>query len=111
MVVAAVNNVRPIVPFHRWVVAFVLGLLHGFGFSSVLLDLGLPRGHLAVTLFGFNAGVELGQLAIVVVFVPLAFALRTSWFYRQVVVLGGSVAIALLALVWSVERAFMVTLW
>ena len=50
-------------------------------------------------------GVELGQLAIVAVFLPLAWAVRHSWFYRRGVMLGGSLLIAALAAVWLAERA------
>jgi hypothetical protein len=57
----------------RWVVAFALGLLHGFGFSSVLADAGLPASMAVRALVGFNLGVELGQLRMVAAFVPLAF--------------------------------------
>jgi hypothetical protein len=71
----------------------------------VLADLGLPRDALVLALVGFNIGVELGQLAIVVLFLPLAFALRRTRFYRRWVMVGGSLVIALLALVWLVERA------
>jgi hypothetical protein len=106
VVAAALNNVWPLVRGRRWVVAFVFGLVHGFGFASVLADLGLPQGALALALVGFNVGVELGQLAIVVAFLPLAYALRRSWFYRRVVLTGGSLLIALLATVWLLERVF-----
>ena len=87
-------------------VAFGFGLMHGFGFASVLTDLGLPRDALVLALVGFNVGVELGQLAIVIVFLPLAYALRRTRFYRRGVMIGGSVMIALLAAVWLLERAF-----
>lgn len=106
VVLAAANNVRPVLRQDRWMAAFLLGLMHGFGFSSTLMDLDLPRASLLETLFGFNLGVEIGQLAIVVVFVPLAFGARNSVTYRRVGLVGGSVAIALLATVWLVERAF-----
>lgn len=106
VVVAALNNVRPLVLESRWLVAFVFGLIHGFGFASVLGDLGLRSDALLVSLVGFNVGVELGQLAIVLIFVPLAFMMRESRFYRTVVMIGGSSIIALIALVWLVERAF-----
>jgi hypothetical protein len=105
VVLAALNNVWPLFEGRRWVVAFAFGLLHGFGFASVLADLGLPQGALALALFGFNVGVELGQLAIVVVFLPLAYVLRRTAFYRKGVLVGGSLAIALLAAVWLAERA------
>lgn len=103
--VAALNNIWPLVQGKRWLAAFVFGLLHGFGFAGVLGDLGLPKGAAAVALAGFNIGVELGQLAIVAAFVPLAYAARGTWIYRQVMVKGGSAGIALLATVWLVERA------
>jgi hypothetical protein len=105
IVVAALNNLRPLVTRRLWLVAFGFGLVHGFGFASVLADLGLPRDALVLALVGFNIGVELGQLAIVVLFLPLAFALRRTRFYRSWVMVGGSLVIALLALVWLVERA------
>jgi ribose/xylose/arabinose/galactoside ABC-type transport system permease subunit len=59
---------------------------------------------------GFNVGVELGQLVIVVLFLPLAFTLRHSRFYRWLVFIGGSLLIALLAGIWFVERAFLLKL-
>jgi hypothetical protein len=83
----------------------VFGLIHGFGFASVLADLGLPQGAFALSLFGFNVGVELGQLAIVAVFLPIAFLLRRTWLYRQLLT-KGSLLIMLLAGIWFIERAF-----
>jgi HupE / UreJ protein len=105
IIVAALNNIWPRVIGRLWMVAFGFGLMHGFGFASVLADLGLPRDALVLALVGFNVGVELGQLAIVVVFLPIAYALRRSLFYRRWVMVGGSVLISLLAAVWLVERA------
>jgi hypothetical protein len=109
VVIAAANNIVPIVQGRRWVAAFAFGLVHGFGFASVLAGLGLPDGSLALALFGFNVGVELGQLAIVAIFLPLACLVRNTWFYRRVVVAGGSAVAAVLASVWLVERAFDIT--
>jgi len=106
VVLAALNNVWPLFHGRRWMVAFVFGLIHGFGFASVLVDLGLPKGTLALALLGFNLGVEAGQLAIVAVFLLLAFPARRSGFYRQGVLLGGSLLIALVCAVWFAERAF-----
>jgi hypothetical protein len=106
VVLAALNNLRGTVDRRRWVMAFVFGLVHGFGFASVLADLGLPQGALALALVGFNVGVELGQLAIVAVFLPVAFALRATPFYRVGVLRFGSLLVALLASWWFVQRAF-----
>jgi hydrogenase/urease accessory protein HupE len=61
---------------HPWVVAFVFGLLHGFGFASALAELGLPRGEIPLALLLFNAGVEIGQLAFVLLAILLGSAAR-----------------------------------
>ena len=103
VVLAALNNLYPLFRGKRPVAAFVFGLIHGFGFASVLRDLGLPQSALVSSLFGFNVGVEIGQLAIVAVFLPLAWWLRKSWLYRQLFT-WGSLAIALVAAIWLVER-------
>jgi len=106
VVLAALNNLFPVVSHGRWIAAFAFGLLHGFGFAGALRDLGLPTGSLALSLAGFNVGVELGQIAIVAVFLPIAFWLRRTWSYRRLVLAGGSTVIAAIALVWFTERAF-----
>lgn len=106
VVLAALNNLFPLVRERRWTIAFLFGLIHGFGFASVLADLGLPRGSLLLALVGFNLGVEVGQVAIVLAFVPFAFFLRRSWFYRQPIFTGGSAMIAAIAAVWLAERVF-----
>ncbi|MGI8738923.1 MAG: HupE/UreJ family protein [Gammaproteobacteria bacterium] len=106
IVVGALNNIYPVVRQRLWLVAFSFGLLHGFGFASVLADLGLPRGALVLALVGFNIGVEIGQLAIVAAFVPVAFMLRRAWAYPRVVLTGGSLVIAIVAAIWMAERMF-----
>ncbi|HKU86757.1 MAG TPA: HupE/UreJ family protein [Casimicrobiaceae bacterium] len=106
VVLAALNNLYPIVANGRWIAAFGFGLLHGFGFAGALQDLGLPAGSLALSLAGFNLGVETGQLAIVLGFLPLAFLSRSTWAYRRLVFGGGSLVTAAIASVWLVERAF-----
>jgi hypothetical protein len=105
VLLAALNNLRPLVLGRRWIVAFAFGLVHGFGFASVLADLGLPQDALLIALVGFNLGVEAGQLAIVAVFLPAAFLLRRTWLYRRMVFIGGSALIALVASVWLLERS------
>ncbi|MES2978785.1 MAG: HupE/UreJ family protein [Pseudomonadota bacterium] len=106
VVIAALNNLRGKAENKRWVMAFAFGLIHGFGFASVLADLGLPKDALVVALIGFNVGVELGQLGIVAVFLPLAFWLRGTRFYRVGVLKGGSMLVAVLAGWWLVQRMF-----
>ena len=104
VVVAALNNLVPIFNHRLWAVAFGFGLIHGFGFANVLAELDLPQGALVLSLVGFNLGVEAGQLAIVAVFLPLAYALRRTAFYQRGVLLCGSVLTLVLALVWLAER-------
>jgi hypothetical protein len=101
--VAAENLLgRPTVT-RRWVVSFVFGLVHGFGFSSVLRELGLPTQGLVLSLFGFNAGVELGQAAVVLLAVPtLGLLRRAGW--EQPLIRGASAAILLVGLLLFVER-------
>jgi hypothetical protein len=110
VVLSALNNVFPLFEGRRWMVAFAFGLIHGFGFASVLADLGLPQNALLLALVGFNFGVEVGQLAIVSAFLPLAYFMRGTLFYRRVVLFAGSIAIMLLASVWLVERVFSLKL-
>ena len=104
VVLAALNNLWPMFQRRRALAAFAFGLLHGFGFAGVLIDLGLPQGALALSLVGFNVGVELGQIAIVCAFLPLAFLARNTVAYRKAIFTGGSALIALVALVWLAER-------
>lgn len=108
VVLAALNNLYPLLREDRWIAAFLLGLMHGFGFSSTLMDLDLPRSNLVLTLFGFNLGVEMGQVAIVGVFVPLAYAVRSTNVYRRGMLAAGSAGILALSAIWLVERAFVV---
>jgi HupE/UreJ protein len=104
VLLGAINNLFPLVRERRWMVAFVFGLIHGMGFASVLSDLGLAGWNLALALVGFNLGVEAGQLAIVLVFVPVAFWLRETRFYRRAFMPAGALAIGLLATYWLAAR-------
>jgi len=105
VVLAALNNLWPLFHGRRALVAFAFGLIHGFGFASVLRDLGLPKASLLLSLVGFNVGVEVGQIAIVAVFLPLAFLMRNSILYRKGILGAGSCLIALVALAWLAERS------
>ena len=112
VILAALNNLFPFFNERRiWVVAFVFGLIHGFGFASVLGDFGLEGWTLVTALVSFNVGVELGQLCIVAVFLPIAFFLRNGALYRRGVMLAGSAAIVVIAFAWFIERAFNVAIF
>jgi hypothetical protein len=105
VVIAALNNVYPLLRQHLGIVVFGFGLFHGFGFASVLSHLITNRSNLVVDLLGFNVGVEIGQIAIILVAFPALFAMRHSVGYLRVLVPVGSMAIAALAAGWLLERA------
>jgi hypothetical protein len=90
----------------RVALVFSFGLLHGMGFAGVLRDVGLPRPQFLPALLAFNAGVEAGQLTVI----ALAFAAVAYWrsnrpIYRRFVIQPVSVAIALIGLFWTLQRA------
>lgn len=102
--VAALNVARPEERRAMPWLAVGFGLIHGFGFSSVLAGL-LPRHQMIPSLVAFNVGIELAQLGFVALALgPLAWAARRDG-YRRWVVQAGSVVIAALAAVWMIERA------
>lgn len=105
IIVAALNNLFPVVTQRRGRIAFFFGLLHGFGFASVLADMGLPEGARLLSLLAFNLGIECGQLAVVVLTMPVAYAMRRATAYQRLVLPVGSAAVAVLASVWLIQRA------
>jgi hypothetical protein len=107
---AAWNNVRPWLPVSTAWMALVFGLVHGLGFAGALVRLGLPLDARGLALLGFNLGVEAGQLLIVAVWLPIAWGARDTRAYRRWLVPGASLAIAWLAALWSLERAFDLSL-
>jgi len=101
--VAAENLIRNRA-IERYRITFLFGLVHGFGFSNVLREMQLPRGHLALSLFSFNVGVEIGQLVFVVLLFPLIEDLIASgWTKLRPAV---SIAVGCLAVYWFIQRAF-----
>jgi hypothetical protein len=104
IVLAALDNVWPVFPVRRVVVTFFFGLIHGFGFASVLAELELPTADFAWALLQFNLGLEAGQLMIVVAATAVLFGLRRSAAYRPVVIRGGSLVAMAIAGLWFVER-------
>lgn len=91
-------------------VALIFGLVHGFGFANVLREFGLPGQALGWSLFSFNAGVEIGQLGIVlVVATALEIIRRRSQVMGHRVAWGGSLVVILAGAYWFVERVFFPT--
>ena len=104
--VAAENLFLNPIASRRWLVSFCFGLVHGFGFSSALRELGLPAQGLLFSLFGFNAGVEVGQALVVAIVLPVLVVLRDTRWERRMV-LSSSLAILAVGLVLFVERVFL----
>jgi len=93
--------------FRPWRVALVFsfGLLHGLGFAGALKEVGLPRSEFVTALIGFNAGVELGQLAVITAaFLAVGYWYGDRIWYRRRVVLPASACIACLGVFWTVQR-------
>ena len=103
--VAAWANLVPKLNVKEWSIAFVFGLFHGFGFASVLGDIGMGREHLVLSLLGFNVGVELGQIAVIMRDLPRPLLLRATRLYRWILRFGSWFLIAI-ALLWVFERTF-----
>ena len=103
VLLAALNNIWPLVLRLGWI-TFAFGLLHGMGFASVLGDLGLSQDYTVLSVLAFNLGVELGQLAILAVAIPVLIAIKRFTWYRKWAMPSGSMGIALIALLWSIER-------
>lgn len=110
VILAALNNLRPLFSNSRWLLAFVFGLIHGFGFAGVLADIGLQQELLATSLLAFNLGVEIGQAAIVGLLFPVIYVIRHSRLYPLYVLKGGSLAAIIIAIGWLGERLFDVQL-
>ena len=102
---AATANLMPSLNIREWSIAFIFGLFHGFGFATVLGDIGLAREFLVLTLLGFNVGVELGQIAIIALVFPFLYMLRNTGFYRHVF-RWGSVLLIVIGVHWALERIF-----
>ncbi len=101
----AVENLMRQRSIDRWKLTFFFGLVHGFGFSNVLREMQLPRADLALSLFSFNLGVEIGQVVFVVLLFPaIEDLVRSGWTKLRPAV---SIAIGLLAIYWFIQRAFI----
>lgn len=101
----AAENLLDFRIMERHYITFFFGLIHGFGFSNVLRDMQLPRGSLALSLFSFNLGVEIGQITFVLLIFPLVQDLISSGWRRLKPAV--SAGVACLAAYWFVQRAFL----
>lgn len=104
--VSALNNIFPIYANRMGAVVFFFGLFHGFGFANVLAPLHLQKSSLVPSLFGFNVGVELGQLAVICAVFPLLYVIRNWRSYNLVILKFGSIGLIGISSMWFVKRAF-----
>ena len=110
IVLVAVNNFSPKFAAGSVAIIFAFGLFHGLGFASVMGELPFRIANIKRVIVFFNVGVELGQIAIVVPTFLLLYSLRKFYWYRPVVLVGGSVLAGLVASLWFTERAFNLSL-
>lgn len=92
-------------PRYRWMLTFGFGLVHGMGFAGALQETGLPSRNFISSLLSFNAGIEIGQLAIVAVVLPLLLLARSRKWYSPFAI-GLSAVIFAFGVVWAVQRVF-----
>ena len=104
IMVAALDNLYPLLRGRRKLFTFLFGLIHGFGFAGVLSELDLPVSGFVAALLQFNLGVEAGQLLIVTVALAMLFALRKWNRYPSVILRGGSMLAVVIASIWLAER-------
>lgn len=91
-----------------WIVAFLFGLLHGFGFAGALAEIGLPHGEMPTALLTFNLGVEAGQLLIVALAMGgLAIIRRLAGQALRPVITGAAYLIGIIASAWLIERIIL----
>ena len=107
IVYVALENLLGFRAIERYRITFLFGLAHGFGFSNVLRDMELSRVHLGLSLFSFNLGVEIGQLAFVIVLFPLVLYVVSVRWRRQFQTVV-SLLVLCLAVYWFIQRAFLI---
>jgi hypothetical protein len=90
---------------HRWWLTFFFGLIHGFGFANNVSQMGLPTEGKIRCLLSFNVGVEIGQLAIATLLLPVAIGLK-RWKHGPTAVKIISLGLAAFGLAWFIDRAF-----
>ena len=104
VMLAGLNYIYQFVSERLWLFAFVFGLVHGFGFASMLTGAGQESGSILLDLVAFNLGVEAGQLLLVALVVPMLIFFRNRTVYRDRLMQAGSWCVVMLASVWFVQR-------
>ena len=106
---AAIHNISPQFANKEWLIAGAFGLFHGFGFAGLLSDLGLTQNRRVVSLLGFNLGIELGQIVIILLIFPSLYLLRRTRYYLKGMY-AASAVLAVIALGWAADRALGIAL-
>ena len=88
----------------RWKITFLFGLVHGFGFAGALREVAVPGADVPTALFAFNLGVEVGQVAVLALLLPLVLAVRRTEIWARVGMRACTVTVAFAGLVWFVSR-------
>jgi len=104
IIAVALNNIFPVFSAHSWILVFAFGLFHGLGFASVMGDLQFRIGGLSKILVMFNVGVEVGQVILVLITLPILYFLRKTAIYKPVFLIGLSVVAIVVASWWVAER-------
>lgn len=106
---AALHNIKPLFKNETLIIAFGFGLFHGFGFASVLGEVGLHGEYMTYSLLGFNLGVELCQVLIICALFPILYFLRKTPSYKYIIYYG-SILLIIISLYWVVERVLDIDL-
>ncbi len=104
IIAMAFNNLVPVFRAHSWVLIFAFGLFHGLGFASVMGDLQFRVGFLERILLMFNIGVEVGQITIVILLLPVLYFLSRKALYQPYILRGVSLVAIVISSYWVLER-------
>ena len=105
----AVENLYKRKVNYRWLIAFGFGLVHGFGFASALKELIVGKSSLLLSVVSFNGGVEIGQLMVFFVILPVLYLLKRQINFR-IVTVSTSLGIFVIGFTWLIERVFYLKL-
>lgn len=103
----ALNNIYPLLSYRKeWLLAFGFGFIHGFGFANAMHEMNLESINFLSAVLGFNFGVEIGQVVIVLIILPLLYMLSLKGVYKRYIAPSLSYIVATISLLWTIDRAF-----
>lgn len=108
VLLTALNNIYPLLSYKKeWLLAFGFGFIHGFGFANAMREMNLESINFLSAVLGFNFGVEIGQVVIVLIILPLLYTLSLKDVYKHYIAPALSYIVIAIALLWTIERAFI----